>query len=60
MYWSNNDKGPSLGFPLILLVVGIYWLGSELGVWPVSFSIWPVLLIALAGYWLIKGLIYKR
>ncbi|MBU2476337.1 hypothetical protein KKG83_02595 [Candidatus Micrarchaeota archaeon] len=57
MQWSPG--GPHLGFPLILLVIGIYWLGSDMGIWPVPFSIWPVLLIALASYWLIKGIIYK-
>jgi hypothetical protein len=57
MKWNNT--GPHIGLPLILLVIGIYWLGSDMKIWPVPFSIWPVLLIALASYWLIKGILYK-
>ncbi len=54
MHWHS---GHGIGFPLLLLVIGIYWLGSELGIWPVNISIWPVILILVSLYWIIKRFI---
>lgn len=59
MNWGWHSK-PSIGLPLLVLVVGIYWLGSEMGVWPIPFSIWPVLFIVFGAYWLIKALINRH
>jgi len=59
MYWNNNS-GPSIGFPLLLIVIGIYWLGSEMNLWPIPFSIWPVLFIVFGSYWLIKNVFFRK
>jgi len=69
-YWENRSEedffgwkkmkwhsGHEIGFPLLLLVIGIYWLGSELKIWPVNISIWPVILIVVSVYWIIKRFI---
>ena len=45
---------------LILLVVGVFWLGKDMGWIDVEISVWPILLIVLSAYWIIKGLFFKN
>lgn len=60
MSWCMDSRGPSFGLPLLVLVIGIYWLGNDLGFWPVPFSIWSILFIVFGAYWLIKAIIWKK
>jgi hypothetical protein len=50
------------GFPtvaVILLVVGIVWLLSDLGVITVSIPWWPIILIVIALGWIINRYMQK-
>ena len=59
--WSNHlQPNPLSGFtlPLVLLVIGVYFLGKDLGWFAGNVSFWPVLLVVIAGYWILKRLVY--
>ena len=47
-----TEKFPT--FPIILLVVGILWLLSEIGVIAVNIPWWPVILIIIALGWIVN------
>ena len=49
-----------LGFPLIVLVIGLFWLGKDMGWIKTNISFWAVLLIVLGVYWLLKAIMWKR
>ena len=46
-----------IGFPLLLVLIGVYLLGRELGWFPTTISIWPFILIVIGSYWIILRLI---
>lgn len=48
-----------IGFALIILVIGLFWLGRDLGYINTNVSIWAVLFIVLGLYWLLKG-VFRR
>ncbi len=48
----KEDKFPTVA--VILLVVGVVWLLSDLGVITVSIPWWPVILIIVAISWIIN------
>jgi hypothetical protein len=43
-----------LGLGIILLVLGLFFLAKDLGWIPVTISLWPILLIAIALYMLFR------
>lgn len=48
--------GGKKGFPtfaVLLLIVGVIWLLSDLGIITVSIPWWPIILIAIALGWII-------
>ena len=53
--WKGNCKCHGVGLALILLVIGLFWLGKDMGWIDVKISIWPILLIVLALYWIVKA-----
>jgi len=55
--WSGRCSG--VGLPLILLIVGVYWLLKDLGYIQTNISIWPILLIVLGLYWIIGRIFCK-
>ncbi len=59
MYWNSNSNKLSLGLPLLILVIGLYWLGKDLGFWPSPVSIWTILFIVFGTYWLIKAVFFR-
>jgi len=52
-----ESKFSALG--MILLVLGVYYLGTNIGWWP-ELPFWPVVLIVLGLYLVIKKISYKR
>ena len=48
----KEGRFPTLA--VILLVVGIIWLLSDLGVMTVSIPWWPVILIIIAVSWIVN------
>ncbi|MFH1134066.1 MAG: hypothetical protein V1735_06250 [Nanoarchaeota archaeon] len=49
--WKMYTWRPGIAFPLIIFLLGMYWLLSDLNVIP-HLPIWPLLLTAF-GLWLI-------
>ena len=48
-----------IGFPLLILVIGLYWFAKDIGWIQTDISFWPVLLIILGIYWIIRSSIAK-
>ena len=46
-------------FPLILILIGVLWTASKLGLFSEGLF-WPVVLIMLGVIWLIKDLLQRR
>lgn len=40
-------KSPSLGLGLVLVIIGIVWLGKDMGWIPASLPLLPIILIAV-------------
>ncbi len=51
-------KGPSIGFPIVLILIGIYIIGKDFGWFP-AVSVWAVILIAFGILLLFSKLRYK-
>ena len=51
--------GPGIGFPLLILLIGIFLLASSQGWIPADISLWPILFIAF-GLWVLVGRLWKR
>ena len=51
--------GKSIGFPLVVLLLGLYLLARDLGWITTRVSFWAVLLILVGVYWLI-GYFYNK
>lgn len=56
-YWKYGIG--SIGFGLFLVLLGVYFIGKELGWFTSKISIWPVILIVF-GAWMILGNLTKR
>ena len=54
------DKKGFPTFAILLLVIGILWLLSELGVIGVAIPWWPVILIVIALGWLLDSCCKKK
>ncbi|MBW2982462.1 hypothetical protein KY343_06290 [Candidatus Woesearchaeota archaeon] len=53
MFWAyGSGRFPTVA--VILLVVGIVWLLSDLGIITVSIPWWPIILIVIALGWIIN------
>ncbi len=49
-----------LGFPLLLIFLGIYFIGKDLGWWAMNgLSFWPVFIFVLGLFLLVKNLFLK-
>ncbi len=51
--------GPGIGFPLLLVLIGIWLIGRDLGWWHQAINIWGVILVTIGVYWLLKAVLYK-
>ncbi len=49
-----------IGFPLLILVIGIFWLLKDMGIIKSSVSLLSVLLIAIALWMIIKRVLALR
>jgi len=56
---THHYSGYGIGFALIVLVIGLYWLSKDMGWIQTDVSIWPILLIVLGTYWILKAVIFK-
>ncbi|MBD3312900.1 hypothetical protein GF345_00500 [Candidatus Woesearchaeota archaeon] len=56
---SRLPKSGGMGLALVLFVIGLFWLGKDMGWIATKISIWPVLLIVLSLYWILKAAIWK-
>ncbi len=53
----NSGLYPSgIGFPLLIILIGVYYLLKSLGYIAESVVFWPIVVIALGVYWLIARL----
>ncbi|MBI2547763.1 hypothetical protein HYW21_00265 [Candidatus Woesearchaeota archaeon] len=50
--------GTGLGFPLLLLLIGGYFLAKSQGWIPADSSIWPYLLIGIGSWMLFKRILF--
>ncbi len=57
MIWNHSCGNLGLGSFLILL--GLYFLGKELGWFSSDISFWPLILIAV-GVWMIIGRVFEK
>ncbi len=57
-YTWCNCKGGGIGFALIVLIIGIIWLARDMGWIDTNVSLWPILLIVLGVYWILKKLLF--
>ena len=55
--FSFSSRKLNIGFPLLLLVIGVYWLAKDMGWIETTISIWPILLIVFSIYWIMKGML---
>lgn len=51
---------PGIGFPLVILLIGLYWLGRDLGWIETRISLWPIILIAIGLYWTLARLFCRK
>ena len=51
---------PGIGLPLLLILIGIWIIGKDLGWWESSINIWGVILVIMGAYWLLKAVLYNR
>ena len=56
--WCCCGGNKSLTFAILLLVVGVLWFLSGIGVITVDIPWWPVILIVIAAGWIINS--YKK
>ncbi len=58
---SNEYKCNCRGyfFPLLLLLIGLFWLSKEMGWLDTEIPFWPVVLILIAVYWIINRIIKR-
>jgi hypothetical protein len=52
--------GAGIGLPLLVLVIGLYWLAKELGYFQTTISIWPIIFIVFGIYWIIKAIVARH
>lgn len=53
-YWAY--KGPGFGLPIALILIGLFFLGKDIGWFEVEVSFWPILLIAIGAWLLVNRL----
>ena len=51
--------GPGIGFPLLIILIGVYFLGTAQGWIPEETNFWAVLFIAI-GLWMLLSRLWKR
>lgn len=54
----HHPKSPAFAF--VLLILGLVWLLSELGIITIDIPWWPVILVVLALVWIIKFYTWKK
>jgi hypothetical protein len=48
-----------LGIPLLLIVIGAYYLLKSMGYISNDVAFWPIILIAIGVYWLLQRITYN-
>ncbi|MBR9691315.1 hypothetical protein GOV06_00870 [Candidatus Woesearchaeota archaeon] len=51
---------PGIGFPLLLIVIGVYYLLRDLGYIQQTVAFWPIILISIGVYWLTKRIVLMK
>ena len=46
---DNNGRGNGLGFGLFLVIIGLVWMGNDLGWWQPTPPLWPTILVAFGS-----------
>ncbi|MBI5389111.1 hypothetical protein HZB01_01895 [Candidatus Woesearchaeota archaeon] len=60
VYTQYYRRTGGFGFPLFLILIGLFWLARNQGWIPQTISIWPVILIVF-GLWLFwKQMTWRR
>jgi hypothetical protein len=54
--WCNPHHGGGVGFGVLLLVIGGYFIAQDAGYISANVSFWPVALAALGLYFIAKGM----
>ncbi len=57
--YRQHYSSYGIGFALVVLVIGLYWLSKDMGWIQTDVSIWPILLIVLGTYWILKAIVFK-
>lgn len=57
-YW-RHCCGPGIGIPLLLVLIGVWLIGRDLGWWTQSVNLWGVILLVVGVYWLLQRILYK-
>ena len=61
--WSS-DRNSSIGFGVLLVIIGLVWLGAKTGYIPMEWFhsefFWPVVFILLGSWMVIKSVIRKK
>jgi uncharacterized membrane protein len=59
-WWkSHTYRSAGVGFPLLLIIIGAYYLLKSLGYITEEIPFWPILLIAIGIYWLGQRVVYN-
>jgi len=56
---SYHYSSFGIGFALLVLVIGVYFFAKDMGWIEPEISIWPIILIVLGVYWIIKAVIVR-
>jgi len=60
MSWQRRSYSTfSIGFALLVLVIGMYFLAKDMGWIQPTISIWPIILIVLGTYWIIRAIVVQ-
>lgn len=59
---KKESKHEGLGFGLFLLIIGLIWLGNDLGWWMPALPLWPTILVVFGAVIVLSELLkaFKR
>ncbi len=46
---KKESRHKGLGFGLFLFIIGLIWLGNDLGWWKPALPLWPTILVVFGG-----------
>ena len=58
-FYTQRFSLRGLGIPLLLMVIGLYYLLRNLGYISENVPFWSIIFIVLGAYWLIQRLTYN-